>query len=189
MRQKDSTTSPVLAGCGELNEKARAKRNLFITNDMKPKTDPTKTTPVGLARYAQEFFDAAIATDEALGMRPGYEYIAPIPVMYLVGHSIELSLKAYLIFMGVPLDELKKKYGHNLVKCYNEAQKYNLNDVIQLTESDYQVLEVLNVLYSSKQLNYCEIGLKQFPMLGPLQELSTKLLQKIGPKVGYVHPY
>lgn len=153
---------------------------------MKTKNDPTKTTSVGLARYAQEFFDAAIATDDVLGMRPGYEIIAPIPVMYLVGHSIELSLKAYLLFMGVPLDDLKKKYGHDLVKCYKEAQKHELNDVIQLTDSDYKVLEVLNILYSSKQLNYCEIGLKEFPVFGPLQELSTKLLQRIGPKVGYI---
>jgi hypothetical protein len=153
---------------------------------MKTKNDPTKTTSVGLVRYAQEFFDAAIAADDVLGMRSGYEIIAPIPVMYLVGHSIELSLKAYLLFMGVSLDDLKNKYRHNLVKCYEEAQKYKLNDVILLTESDYKVLEVLNVLYSSKQLNYCEIGLKEFPVFGPLQELSTKLLQSIGSKVGYV---
>ena len=56
-----------------------------------------KTTPIGYARYANEFLEAALVTDEKMGSRKGYETFAPIPVMYLVGHSIELSLKSFLI--------------------------------------------------------------------------------------------
>ena len=59
--------------------------------------DSSRTTPVGLARYSVEFFEAAKCTDEKMGRRDGYEVSAPIPVMFLVGQSIELSLKAYLL--------------------------------------------------------------------------------------------
>ena len=77
--------------------------------------DPHRTTPIGLARYAREFFDCALAADDKVGHRPGFEIIAPIPVMYLIGHSIELCLKSYLVFKDVPLPELRSnKYGHDL---------------------------------------------------------------------------
>jgi hypothetical protein len=39
--------------------------------------DPERTTPLGLARYATEFFEAALAADDKLGRRAGYEVIAP----------------------------------------------------------------------------------------------------------------
>ena len=58
--------------------------------------DEDRTTAVGMARYAREYFDAAKAADDVIGKRPGYERFAPAPVMFLVAHSIELVLKAYL---------------------------------------------------------------------------------------------
>src|SRR5437868_6800334 len=86
--------------------------------------DPERTTPVGLARYARAFFDCALAADDKVGHRPGFEIIAPIPVMYLVGHSIELCLKSYLTFRGVPLSDLRtKKYGHDLLKCLKKSKE------------------------------------------------------------------
>jgi hypothetical protein len=76
--------------------------------------DPARTTPIGLSRYAKEFLDAALAADETVGERPGYEIHAPVPIMYLVGHAIELSLKAYLAFMDVSLTELASKKANEL---------------------------------------------------------------------------
>lgn len=54
------------------------------------------TTLLGTARYEYDFLEAALALDGAVGHKVGYEIIAPIPVLYLVDHSIELSLKAFL---------------------------------------------------------------------------------------------
>jgi len=67
----------------------------------------------GYARYATEFLEAALAADDKIGHRPGFEIIAPIPVMYLVGHSIELILKAYLIYSHVKDSQLRS-IGHDL---------------------------------------------------------------------------
>ncbi len=51
---------------------------------------------MGVLRYASEYLQATLAADEKMGSKKGYEIIAPIPVLFLVGQSIELSLKAFL---------------------------------------------------------------------------------------------
>jgi hypothetical protein len=153
---------------------------------MKSYSTPGQTTPLGLARYAQDFYDAAVAADDVLGIRPGYEIIAPIPVMYLVGHSIELILKSYLISRGMTLPKLKSKaYGHNLVACLMQAEELGLTRLLTFTPEDYDVLRVLNELYSTKQLNYIVTGQKKFPVFGPLQVLCTKLLNAVHAEVGF----
>ena len=148
--------------------------------------DSKRTTPMGLSRYAREFFDAALAVDDKLGHRPGHEIVAPIPVMYLVGHSIELCLKSYLLFRGVPLVELKsRKYGHDLEKCFTKATELGLTDHVRLDDADLRSLQLLNELYSTKQLNYIMTGFKEFPVFGPIQTICTNLLNAICPLVGY----
>lgn len=144
----------------------------------------TRTTPNGLARYAREFLEAALAADDKMGMKTGYEIIAPIPVMYLVGHSIELSLKAYLLHKGVSLTKLKN-LGHDLEKCYKKAEEHGLQQHVTLTREDIDVIGVLNKLYSTKELNYFVKGTKQFPVFGPLEALSKKLIDSVAPLVGY----
>lgn len=148
--------------------------------------DPQRTTPIGLARYAREFFDCALDADDKVGRRPGFEIIAPIPIMYLAGHSIELCLKSYLAFHGVPLHELRsKKYGHDLEKCLKKAKELGLNAYVKLNAGELHAFEVLNELYSTKQLNYIVTGAKQFPVFGPIETACKKLLDAICPLVGY----
>jgi hypothetical protein len=148
--------------------------------------DPERTTPVGLARYAREFFDCALAADDKVGKSPGFEIIAPIPVMYLVGHSIELCLKAYLAFHRVPLNELRsKKYGHDLEKCLKKAKELGLNSLVKLDAGELHAFTVLNELYSTRQLNYIVTGAKQFPVFGPIETSCRKFLDAICPLVGY----
>lgn len=91
---------------------------------MKIHNDPKRTTSKGLARYACDFFEAALAVDDKLGLKLGNEIIAPIPVLYLSAQSIELGLKSFLVFKGVPLDDLpKRKLGHDLIKCLKKADE------------------------------------------------------------------
>ena len=153
---------------------------------MKIHNDPNRTNAIGIARYAREFYATAIAADNDVGMKPGFEIVAPIPVMYLVGHSIELGLKSYLLYKGVPLDDLpKKKYGHDLIKCFMKAKELGLLDVVNFEQGEIEGLEVLNELYSTKQLNYIVTGSKQFPVFGPIEVFCRKLLDGVCPYVGY----
>lgn len=150
------------------------------------KSESEKTTPVGLVRYAQDFYDCAIAADRDIGMRPGYGIIAPIPVMYLVGHSIELCLKSYLLYRGVPMKILRNKpYGHDLTECLKKAKELGLYSYIELNEDDEDVVGILNALYVKKLLNYIEIGPKTFPVFGPIQTVNIELLKSVKLAIGY----
>ncbi|HET7201224.1 MAG TPA: hypothetical protein VFI80_10485 [Burkholderiales bacterium] len=147
--------------------------------------DPERTTPIGLARYATEFFDAALAADDKLGKKEGYEIIAPIPVMFLVGQSIELTLKAYLLFKGVELRTLRKNYGHELHRSLRKAKELGLYEIVKLSDEEERIVELLDSLYSTKQLQYIVTGAKTFPVFGPLQTVTKKLVSGIAPAVGY----
>lgn len=147
--------------------------------------DPERTTPVGLARYASEFHDAALGADRILGTKPGYELFAPIPVLYLIGHSIELSLKAFLLHKGVTLQELRTGYGHDLHKCFRKAKELELLGGVTFGESELAAFEILNDLYSTKQLEYIITGAKRFPTFGYIQSMSQKLIETVSAMVGY----
>jgi hypothetical protein len=60
-----------------------------------------------MLRYAIEFYAAALATDDAIGDMDGYEITAPTPVNNLIGHAIELGLKAYLLHSGHSLADIR----------------------------------------------------------------------------------
>ncbi len=134
-----------------------------------------KSTPHGLVTYAREFRDAALAADDKLGHRPGFEEAAPIPVMYLIGHSIELSLKAVLCHHGLD-DRQLRMIGHDLHKAMRKCKEIGFRPALEADREEQEVLEILNVLYKSKQLNYSEVGMKEYPVFGYLETLSKKLL-------------
>ena len=147
-------------------------------------TEIVRTTPIGLARYAREYFDAALAADDVIGRRKGYETSAPPPVMFLVAHSIELALKAYLLDCGLTLEKVTS-IGHNLITCWSEADKRDLGQHVSLTGVDFEVLNLINTLHVSTELRYIRAGYKEVPAFGPLQTLAEKLLNTICPLVGY----
>lgn len=147
--------------------------------------DPERTSPIGLARYATEFFEAALAADEKLGRKDGYEIIAPIPVMFLVGQAVELALKAYLLSKGIELRKLRHDYGHELHRTLRKAKELGLSDIVALSKDDEAVIELLSSLYSTKQLQYIVTGAKTFPVFGPLERVARKLIYGIAPAAGY----
>ena len=160
--------------------------NCYLALNTHMDHDPKRTTPIGLSRYARDFLDAALSADKDIGMRPGYEIHAPVPVMYLVGHAIELSLKSFLAFKRVSLKELSsRKYGHDLEACFKKARECGLLSIATFEGSDIEGMKVLNKLYSTKQLNYIITGAKTFPVFGPIRSFAETLLGAIGPHVGY----
>jgi len=157
-------------------------------NDLGIHDDPTRTTPIGLARYAAEFLEAALAADDKMGLKDGFEIVAPIPVMFLVAQSIELSLKAFLLHRGVSLRELRRDFGHALHRSLRKAKELGLLDVVRLSDEDLAAIELLDALYSTKQLQYIVTGAKTFPVFGPLERVSLRLAHDIGRAVGYAPP-
>lgn len=144
--------------------------------------DISRTSAKGLARYAREYFDAAVAADDVLGMRPGYEIVAPAPVLFLVAHSIELTLKAYLLYKGKSSEDIKK-LSHKLKDCWDEAKSEAVEDHVTLTTDEIELLDLINDLHVSTELRYIKTGYKNFPVFGPLYKLAKKLLDLICPLV------
>lgn len=143
-----------------------------------------RTTARGLARYAREYFDAAIAADDMLGARKGYELVAPHPVMFLIAHSVELILKAFLRFNGYSVDDIRK-LNHSLMDCWQNSTQNGIEKHASLTEEEVEILGLLSDLHRSTELRYIQTGFKTFPVFGPLQVMTEKLLNAICPLVGY----
>ena len=146
--------------------------------------DIERTSPIGLVRYAKDFFDVALAANDVIGKRKGYEITAPIPVMFLIAHSIELALKAYLRYAGTSLDDLKK-LSHNLCECWLKAIDSGIEKYVTLTKEDLGVLKIISDLHTSTELRYIRTGFKRFPVFSSLEVLARKLLDVICPLVGY----
>ena len=136
-------------------------------------------------RYAKEFHDAALAADDILGMKEGYEIIAPIPVLYLIGHSMELSLKAFLLHKSVSLRQLRTHFKHDIGRCFNKAKELGLLGSVEFDSHELEAFSVLNELYSTKQLEYIVTGAKTFPIFGHIQSMSQKLIDSVGTTVGH----
>jgi len=127
--------------------------------------------------------EAALAADSKMGRRDGFEIAAPIPVLFLVGQSIELALKAFLLSRGIPRRKLRNGYGHDLHRSLRKAGELGLSSLVMLTSDEFDTINVLNVLYSSKQLQDIVTGPKTFPMFGPLERTALRPLHAIGPDV------
>lgn len=147
--------------------------------------DPERTTPTGMLRYAFEFYAAGMAADDVLIEDREYEQMPAIPVFYLVGHAIELGLKAFLLQQGVTLNEIRdpKKYGHNLQPAYEEALQRGLDKHFIAPGESEAAFKILDVLYSSKEFEYVETGSKVFPVFGQLQAFASPLLVAIAQNI------
>jgi hypothetical protein len=56
---------------------------------------------------------------------------------------------------------------------------------VKLSDEEEQVVDLLDSLYSTKQLQYIVSGAKTFPVFGPLESVTKKLVSGIAPAVGY----
>jgi hypothetical protein len=79
-------------------------------------------TPGMFLVYAEEFLAAAECANKKKLLIPKY---------YLLGHSIELSLKAFLMKRGNKLSDLRShKFGHNLYALLRESRRRKLGKVV-----------------------------------------------------------
>ena len=147
--------------------------------------DPEKTTPVGLVRYAEDFLLSSITVERELGPKIGAGQIPAVPSLYLIGHSIELAFKAFLLAHGVTLDRLISDFRHDLQKCFNEAKSLGIENEFCPSEPERGAFELLDVLYSSKQLEYVVTGMKYMPLFPLVQAFAIKLLKVVSSHVGF----
>lgn len=144
----------------------------------------SRTTAIGLARYAKEYLEAAIVVVQEMGSKKDHVTISPIPAYFLLTHGLELTLKAYLRHAGLTVEELAK-VGHNLKALYAKACELGLDGLYQLTAEDAEAFELLVEVNEFHQLRYIQTGFKTFPLWGIAEPFAVRLHQAIAPKVGY----
>lgn len=145
--------------------------------------DPERTTSIGMTRYSHEFLHAAILVYSSEEWWYETEHV-PVPAYYLVGHATELALKAYLLSTGRPLKSLRA-LGHDLVECHTAAIDDGLAAYVALTPEELEALELLNVLYASKQLNYIVTGAKRLSYFKYNSSAAVKLANAVAQLVGF----
>ena len=109
--------------------------------------DLERTTPLGMMRYAIEFFAASVAVDDRFGSQERYLQHAPIPALFLIARSMELALKAY------SLEKTRTcRFGHDLVWFLTKPEAAGL--IHNLSDADRSLVVVINRVYKTKQLEY-----------------------------------
>lgn len=85
-------------------------------------------------------------------MQDGLKQQVSIPAYFLVGHSIELALKAFLRAKGVSVYDLRStEYGHNLESLVRESRRRKLGIAVRLTKADIAGVLLLNQSYRPKE--------------------------------------
>lgn len=128
-------------------------------------------TPSGFLKQAQEFFDAA---DLVLSK----EQDVSLPAYFLLGRSIELSLKAFLLDQGISITDLRKtkNFGHNLRSLIKAAREKGLEQHISLEAIEDGVIQLLSYDYAEKRLEYRRTGgTYSLPLIDVTQRVARKL--------------
>jgi hypothetical protein len=76
----------------------------------------------------------------------------PIPY-YLLGHAIELELKAYLSAEGAGEKELRD-LGHDLLRVLARARSLGLDALVTLLAEEEKSLRMISAFYDEKELEY-----------------------------------
>jgi hypothetical protein len=130
---------------------------------------------VGCLTDAQSYFHSATVLD---AMEDGLVHIAPI--YFLLCHTIELLLKAYLLSNGVDARELQKSHiRHQLKELGKASQDKGLN----LSEHSIAIIDMLAPHHENHSFRYRKTGFKSFPLPSEIRKAIAEVLQTVGPVV------
>ncbi|WP_235264256.1 hypothetical protein [Delftia sp. RIT313] len=150
-----------------------------------PKDDPERTTPIGMVRYGHEFLVSAFILYRNAAEADHRMVIPPVPAMYLLGHGLELTFKAYLLANDVSLAHLRQAVGHDLEKALLESRAQGLDSLVQWSACEEAALTLLNRLYRSKELEYIVTGTKLIPHYPWLQNFAVHTFDAVASMLGF----
>lgn len=128
-----------------------------------------RTTARGLLNYAQEYYAAYELVQR---QHPKLTEFFAVKY-YLLCHSLELTMKAWLRHRGVTYTEMKK-LGHDLEKIMTVL--YEQHQLLFSAESQ-AMIRIVNQHYSQKEFEYSLRGTKSVPVITELAgtvHLQTK---------------
>lgn len=134
-------------------------------------------SPYYFVRYAEDFLAASNSHESTAGFSP-VEF-------YLVCHSIELSLKGFLLLKGVSKDEIRwKPLGHDLDNILEKCLSLEIELLVDITEAHKTLITELNEWYSRKGFEYFDVknivaGAGNLPDVRLAQELASYLISRL----------
>jgi hypothetical protein len=126
--------------------------------------------PPGTLLYGRDFFEAAES------FRGRERAVVPY---FLYSQAIELGLKAFLLWKGMSVVELRQRpYGHDLAALLTEANRRGLEQHVPLSADERQTIEIASRFYDSgparRRFQYFDVMLvlKDFKSLPDRQALA-----------------
>ena len=145
----------------------------------------SRTTAVGLVRYAKEYLEAAILVDAQMGKRKSFGHLQSPPAVFLLAHGLELTLKAFLLHKGMTIEVLgKKPFGHNLKPLRREAKKLGLDEFYRGNAAELRAVLILDALNARHQQRYIETGATIALPWDDAEEYAVKLHQQVAKTLG-----
>jgi hypothetical protein len=138
-------------------------------------SDADRTSAMGLLTDAKEMLAAAKLLHDSEVWK------VQRPTYYLLGHSIEVALKSFLLANGASPRTLKKKLGHNLTKTARRVIAAKSNSVSPIVQEYLAAIDLLNHYYQAKELEYRVTGTKTFPAKETLIAFLDAVIPKIEP--------
>ncbi len=139
-----------------------------------------KNTPLDFWKYAEAYARAGQVVNSEFGNDP-----YPEPMFYLFGQSIELSLKAFLLGQGIPIETLSSRaYGHDLRALLEKADEKYLDQEVKLYLQDRGAIIVLSEPYLKRRFQYSRLELGKdynLPYVDLLERTANRLVEILRP--------
>jgi HEPN domain-containing protein len=131
----------------------------------------SEASPAAYLRAARDFY---VAASHLLN----HPSDTPLPMLFLISRSIELSLKSLLLTAGKAANELARKpFRHNLSNLLSVAISVEIVDAM-FTPEHRSAVELLSKEYDSSGLGYIEEGRTYLlPRLDLIDEAAALLLK------------
>jgi hypothetical protein len=145
----------------------------------------SRTTAIGLARYAKEYLEAAILVDSQMGRRNAVSHLQSPPALFLLAHGLELTFKAFLRHKGMGVEALEKRpFGHNLKLLMREAKARGMDELYPTKAAELRAVIILDALNTRHQQRYIETGPTKALPWDDAEQYAVQLHQQVAKLVG-----
>lgn len=128
-----------------------------------------RTPSLGLWHFGEQFYKAGLLAAQS-------PTLGEVSVtLYLICHSIELTLKAFLRGKGKRVPELIR-IGHDLEALLAAADKDGLSSICSLPAKSRDDIRLVNQYYKLKDFEYMFGGVQTLPRIERLIEIANLLL-------------
>lgn len=131
-----------------------------------------RTNAIGLYHFARSYHDSARALLAAKVKTTHPD----APISYLYFHAIELFLKAFLRAHGHTVEELEKKFRHDIGRMRDRATELGFDLFMDEDRVVLAYMEETNVVLKSR---YIETGYLERPTNEALERTATSLRDTI----------